>query len=177
MKRWFVCDMHTGVCSSHQSLQTHSRNLLLLNTSVFNLTGVCWTVCCLTHTTCATVHIHSFHKKYIFVYTEFTISYNRAVAGTSVWMDGIFFFFFMCVRQMICRVHQNTSNPLIIQPSHRIVFTSAAESRLLVYSGHQVSAWFSFAAAGPALVSAHACAVTPAPRGPCDVNCRKQQAC
>lgn len=50
---------------------------------VFNLTGVCWTVCGLTYTTCSTVHIHSFHKKYIFLYTAFTLSYNRAVTGTS----------------------------------------------------------------------------------------------
>lgn len=33
-------------------------------------------------------HSH-LHKKYIFVYTAFTISYNRAVAGTPVWMDDV----------------------------------------------------------------------------------------
>lgn len=54
-----------------------------MSISCFNLTGVCWTVCGLTYTTCSTVHIHSFHKKYIFVYTAFTLSYNRAVTGTS----------------------------------------------------------------------------------------------
>lgn len=54
----------------------------------FNLTGVCWTVCGLTYTTCLTVHIHSFHKKYIFLYTAFTLSYNRAVTGTSGFSGG-----------------------------------------------------------------------------------------
>lgn len=82
----------------------------------FNLTGVCWTVCCQTCTTCSTVHIHSLHKKYIFVYTAFTISYNRAVAGTSVWMDVLVMTFYS--------VHRITE-PLIIQrckiPSHNNV--------------------------------------------------------
>lgn len=88
-----------------------------LNTSVFNLTEVCWTVCFLTYTTCSTVHIHSFHKKYIFVYTAFTISYNRAVAGTSVRMDAFFFFFL--TKYLQCP--QNTSNPVIIQQTHPII--------------------------------------------------------
>lgn len=107
--------------------------------SVFNLTGVCWTVCCLTCTSCSTVHIHSCHKKYIFVYTAFTISYNRAVAGTSVWMD-------VFVTNDSQRP-QNTSNPLIIQQSHHrvsCIFTSrrafcspAAWSGLIGLFGHQ----------------------------------------
>lgn len=62
-----------------------------MSISCFNLTGVCWTVYGLTFTTCSTVHIHSFHKKYIFVYTAFTLSYNRAVTGT----PGFFIFFFL----------------------------------------------------------------------------------
>lgn len=69
--------------------------------SVFNLTEVCGTVCCLTYTTCSTVHIHSFHKKYIFVYTAFTISYNRVVAGTSVSMFS----------ENFSQCPQNTSDP------------------------------------------------------------------
>lgn len=77
-------------CHPSQSPQIYSHSFLLLNMSVFNLTGVCWTVCCLTYTTCSTVRIHSFHKKYIFVYTAFTISYNRAVCWY-ISVDGCFF--------------------------------------------------------------------------------------
>lgn len=116
----------------------------------FNLTGVCWTVCCLTYTTCSTVHIHSFHKKYIFVYTAFTISYNRAVAGTCVWMDVFFF----CENDL--QRPQNTSDSFfIIQaiPSHHnascvhissFVFSPAAWSGLTLSIRPSVSVWFAF---------------------------------
>lgn len=72
-------------------------SVLKVSKSRFNLTGVCWTVCGLTYTTtCSTVHIHihSFHKKYIFVYTAFTLSYNRAVTGSSGCSRFLVFFKF-----------------------------------------------------------------------------------
>lgn len=158
-------------CRPSQSPQIHSHSFLLLNMSVFNLTGVCWTVCCLTYTTCLTVHIHSFHKKYIFVYTAFTISYNRAVAGSSVWKDVF------CDKWIECP--QNTSNPLIIQQSHHnvscvhisaCVCSPAAWSGLVGWSLRSIllcsclSIWF---------VSGHARAVSPVLSGPWRY-CRKQ---
>ena len=95
---------------------------------------MCWTVCCLTYTTYSTVHIHSFHKKYILVYTAFTISYNRAVAGTSVWMD-----IFVTMMQR----PQNASNQLIIQRHYPIiicrVFTSHCVLRVFSCSPGAVS--------------------------------------
>lgn len=54
----------------------------------FNLMECAEPICCLTYTTCSTVHIHSFHKKYIFVYTAFTLSYSRAAGGASSRMYG-----------------------------------------------------------------------------------------
>lgn len=75
---------------------------------------------CLTYTTCSTVHIHSFHKKYIFVYTAFTISYNRAVAGTSVWMDV--FVAMICSIRKTKAVLLSYSNPNIM---HHIIHNSS----------------------------------------------------
>lgn len=106
-------------CHPSQSPQTHSHMYNVKYRCVgffFNLNGVCRTVCCLTYTTYSTVHIHSFRKKYIFVYTAFTISYNRAVAGMSGWMDA----FFVCVTDDL-QCPQSPRNPLIIQHSRHYV--------------------------------------------------------
>lgn len=127
-----TCCVSSRCHPSHKHIHTR---FYCLNTCVFNLTGVCWTVCCLTYTTCSTVHIHSFHKKYIFVYTAFTI-YNRAVAGTSGWMDVF------VTNDLQCP--QSTRNPLIIQHSHHNVSCihisacpPAAWSSLIGLFGHQ----------------------------------------
>lgn len=137
----------------------------------FNLTGVCWTVCCLTYTTCSTVHIHSFHKKYILVYTAFTISYNRAVAGTCVWMN-------VFVTMMQCP--QNTSDPLIIQQCHPIimchVFTSLCVFALLqpgavslVNSAVSLCFVCLCSCLSIHFVGGPVCTMSPTPPGSCDV--------
>lgn len=153
----FLPKLHTQFVPTNTS-----RQVLMLNMSVFNLNGVCWTVCCLTYTTFSTVHVHSFHKKYIFVYTAFTISNNRAVAGTSVWMDAF-------VTKWLSSVHKiQAILIIIIQRSHRNVymcFTSRCAFALLqpgadtlVHSAVPVV----FAAARPSVLSA----ATPTPCRP-----------
>lgn len=76
----------------------------------FNLMECAEPICCLTYTTCSTVHIHSFHKKYIFVYTAFTLSYSRAAGGASSRMYGR---------------PQNTSDPSRHYVSHAIMQSPA----------------------------------------------------
>lgn len=68
---------------------------------------------CLTYTSCSTVHIHSFHKKYIFLYTAFTVSYNRAVTGFPY---GRFFFLFD--HDLQCP--QSTNDPLTQQSCYNV---------------------------------------------------------
>lgn len=126
-----------------------------MSISCFNLTGVCWTVYGLTFTTCSTVHIHSFHKKYIFVYTAFTLSYNRAVTGTPGFF--IFFFFFYLRRRNPFTRRYNA--PCTAFPSRRA--PPAAWSCRVWVIWPSVSLRFSFSAACLSGLSALVSALRP----------------
>lgn len=78
-------------CKNIPTNNTLTQEASTVKYECFNLTGVCW-IHLLSHIynllNCSHIHIHSFHKKYIFVYTAFTLSYSRAVRGTSLCMYG-----------------------------------------------------------------------------------------
>lgn len=100
-----------GCARQQETLSNNKQKPSPLKVFGFNLTGVCWTVCGLTYTTCLTVHIHSFHKKYIFLYTAFTLSYNRAVTGTSGFSGGKF-----ATKKSSCLPPQCTAFPSRLAP-------------------------------------------------------------
>lgn len=72
---WFFvhhvpCQTYTmSFCRASQRCDKITVTRVQLNTSVFNLSRVSWTVCCLTYTTCLNCTLHSFHKNTSF-YTQ-----------------------------------------------------------------------------------------------------------
>lgn len=85
----------------------------------FNLTGVCWKLFAVRHIHPAKLYtVTASIKKYIFVYTAFTVSY-RAVAGTSFWVDV----FSVSLSDDDFRCPQNKSGPLEQKSYYNVSFT------------------------------------------------------